>query len=213
MAIHFAMNATLDFGTYQLSKLEEIQKNIIAAIERYDKQIRAELGLKIQPIFDMVQITWMTEDWQPTGDITDEYACSHQNLILYMHCTNYTVNTDKEYWKQLFSMIKDDEEDLFVVRYFATLYYNFGDGHATIYSDVDLVDNVIEALNTNSNKPSIKAGNYIHNKTGTHYDVLYTAVDKNNDTDIQVVYKDFEDNPNLYVRELKDFLSKFTLIE
>lgn len=58
--------------------------------------------------------------------------------------------------------------------------------------------------------PSIKAGEYIHKKTGNHYTVMYIAIDKNNDTDIQVVYRDSRD---IYVREINDFLSKFIVSE
>lgn len=54
---------------------------------------------------------------------------------------------------------------------------------------------------------TVKKGNYRHNKTGKIYTVMYIAFDKNNDTQLQVVYKD--NNNNVYIREINDFAEKF----
>lgn len=61
-----------------------------------------------------------------------------------------------------------------------------------------------------NNIPKIKSGEYTHNKTGKSYHVLCVAIDKNNDTQFQVIYKD-EDN--IYVREINDFSEKFSKVE
>lgn len=60
-----------------------------------------------------------------------------------------------------------------------------------------------------NNIPKIKSGEYKHNKTGKSYTVLCVAIDKNNDTQFQVIYKD-EDN--IYLREINDFSEKFTKV-
>lgn len=57
---------------------------------------------------------------------------------------------------------------------------------------------------------TVKKGNYKHNKTGKIYTVMYIAFDKNNDTQLQVVYKD--NNNNVYIREINDFAEKFTKV-
>lgn len=57
---------------------------------------------------------------------------------------------------------------------------------------------------------TVKKGNYRHNKTGKIYTVMYIAFDKNNDTQLQVVYKD--NNNNVYIREINDFAKKFSKV-
>lgn len=57
---------------------------------------------------------------------------------------------------------------------------------------------------------TVKKGSYKHNKTGKIYTVMYIAFDKNNDTQLQVVYKD--NNNNVYIREINDFAEKFTKV-
>lgn len=64
-------------------------------------------------------------------------------------------------------------------------------------------------MNKISKIPPIKAGEYKHNKTGKLYTVLYVAIDKNNDTQLQVVYRD---NHDIYIREINDFLDKFSKV-
>lgn len=66
-----------------------------------------------------------------------------------------------------------------------------------------------ETMNKISKIPPIKAGEYKHNKTGKLYTVLYVAIDKNNDTQLQVVYRD---NHDIYIREINDFLDKFSKV-
>ena len=56
---------------------------------------------------------------------------------------------------------------------------------------------------------TVKTGDYRHNKTGKIYTVMYIAFDKNNDTQLQVVYRDSHD---IYVREINDFLDKFSKV-
>lgn len=56
---------------------------------------------------------------------------------------------------------------------------------------------------------TVKTGDYRHNKTGKIYTVMYIAFDKNNDTQLQVVYRDRHD---IYVREINDFLDKFSKV-
>lgn len=56
---------------------------------------------------------------------------------------------------------------------------------------------------------TVKTGDYRHNKTGKIYTVMYIAFDKNNDTQLQVVYRD---NHDIYIREINDFLDKFTMV-
>lgn len=56
---------------------------------------------------------------------------------------------------------------------------------------------------------TVKTGDYRHNKTGKLYTVLYIAFDKNNDTQLQVVYRDSHD---IYIREINDFLDKFSKV-
>ena len=57
---------------------------------------------------------------------------------------------------------------------------------------------------------TVKTGDYRHNKTGKIYTVMYIAFDKNNDTQLQVVYKD--SNNNVYIREINNFAEKFTKV-
>lgn len=57
---------------------------------------------------------------------------------------------------------------------------------------------------------TVKKGSYKHNKTWKIYTVMYIAFDKNNDTQLQVVYKD--NNNNVYIREINDFAEKFTKV-
>ena len=58
---------------------------------------------------------------------------------------------------------------------------------------------------------TVKTGNYRHNKTGKIYTVMYIAFDKNNDTQLQVVYEDKEHN--VYIREINNFAEKFTKVD
>ena len=58
---------------------------------------------------------------------------------------------------------------------------------------------------------TVKTGDYRHNKTGKIYTVMYIAFDKNNDTQLQVVYKD--SNNNVYIREINNFAEKFTKVD
>lgn len=67
-----------------------------------------------------------------------------------------------------------------------------------------------EIMNKISKIPPIKAGEYKNNKTGKLYTVLYVAIDKNNDTQLQVVYRDSHD---IYIREINDFLDEFTMVD
>lgn len=57
---------------------------------------------------------------------------------------------------------------------------------------------------------TVKTGDYRHNKTGKIYTVMYIAFDKNNDTQLQVVYQDADHN--VYIREINDFSEKFTKV-
>lgn len=57
---------------------------------------------------------------------------------------------------------------------------------------------------------TVKKGNYRHNKTGKIYTVMYIAFDKNNDTQLQVVYQDADHN--VYIREINDFAEKFSKV-
>lgn len=58
--------------------------------------------------------------------------------------------------------------------------------------------------------PPIKAGEYKHNKTGKLYTVMCVAIDKNNDIQLQVIYRDSHD---IYNREINDFTSKFSRVD
>lgn len=58
---------------------------------------------------------------------------------------------------------------------------------------------------------TVKTGDYRHNKTGKIYTVMYIAFDKNNDTQLQVVYEDKEHN--VYIREINNFAEKFTKVD
>ena len=57
---------------------------------------------------------------------------------------------------------------------------------------------------------TVKTGDYRHNKTGKIYTVMYIAFDKNNDTQLQVVYKN--SNNNVYIREINNFAEKFSKV-